>query len=560
MTRKAIRRKEGEIVGHPTRIERVMAKTLLGLDGTQSKIIDWALAVKRVLHDVRSDFLYAPHLTFIYANAASELIAAVLSDLNGGTYAPGLPLTIEVPKSSRMRISGSPRQGPAYTRPGSILLPKDRLFYQVLADMAAPLVDAKTDHSRSFSHKLSGAKSEVMFQPNRHCWNELQKTLNDHAAAKEHKYVLKTDISNCFGALNQHTLIHILEDAGFPAALSAPLEKLLVKFTGERSSRGILQGIYPSDLFGNFYLSPVDRFLQDRALQSARYVDDIYVFLDSVEAADNLLREFIPFLRSYDLTLNETKSLLLTKYSLMAEEPDLEALFQEAFEEISSQVDEDDIDEDYGFQSNWDNDDNEGQNDDLELQATISLFDSIDKYPGQEEKIERFCLPLFGKAASDYAVVHVIDAFKKRPSMAQIYASYLARFLDKPSVSTFLIARLMDTFLLDWQRLWVLAALLGSPSASDNTVKAAWDVFKDGHRHEGLRAVAAIFVGRYGDLARRKALVSAYASAGSTYIQLAIYFSSRWFPGAERANAESSWGGETPLHLLMSAAMKNKKA
>ena len=540
-----------------------MAKAQLGLDGIQIKAIDWPLAVKRIVHDVRSDFIYAPHLAFLYTHAGAELIAALKVELTNGTYAPTLPLTIEVPKGSRMRISGSARQGPAYSRPGSILLPKDRLFYQALADAAAPLIDGKTDHKRSFSHKLAGKQSEAMFQPTRFCWNELQKALAENAKIPAHKYVLKTDISNCFGALNQHTLLHILEDIGLPSALSGPLEKLLIKFTGERSSRGIVQGVYPSDLLGNFYLSPLDRFLKDQGVKSARYVDDIYIFIGSVEAADILLREMIPFLRSYDLSLNESKSLLLTKSSLMAEEPDLEVLFQGAIEEISVQINEDDIDEDYGFQTNWDEDDeNETPDDggDLELAATIKLFDSIDKYPGQEEKIERFCLPLFGKAYSAHAVGHVVDSFKRRPSMAQIYASYLAKFLGDEDVGNFLVERLSDAFLVDWQKMWVLAALLGSSAASDDTVKAAWDLFKDANRHEALRAVAAIFVGRYGDLARRKGLVSAYGSVGSSYIQLAIYFASRWFPGAERSNAETTWGGESALHLLMSLAMKKKTA
>src|SRR5262249_20561400 len=56
------------------------------------------------------------------------------------------------------------------------------------------------------------------------------------------------------------------------------------------------------------YLTPIDRFLEDYGVPSARYVDDIYIFVESVEATDHLLREVIPALRSYDLVLNEAKS------------------------------------------------------------------------------------------------------------------------------------------------------------------------------------------------------------------------------------------------------------
>jgi hypothetical protein len=36
-----------------------------GLDTSALAKIDWALALERVIHDLRSDFIYAPHLSFI---------------------------------------------------------------------------------------------------------------------------------------------------------------------------------------------------------------------------------------------------------------------------------------------------------------------------------------------------------------------------------------------------------------------------------------------------------------------------------------------------------------
>src|SRR6185437_16449498 len=93
-----------------------------GLD-IASVAIDWSLARERVIQDTRSDFIYAPHLNFIYARAGDELIGRVKKDLEAGTYNPSLPLTIEVPKSFRIRVAVSPqRLGPSFSRPGSILL------------------------------------------------------------------------------------------------------------------------------------------------------------------------------------------------------------------------------------------------------------------------------------------------------------------------------------------------------------------------------------------------------------------------------------------------------
>jgi hypothetical protein len=456
-----------------------------GIDPAFIGKINWSLALSRVVHDLRSDFIYAPHLAFIFHKAGDELISKLKYELNAGTFNSGVPLTIEVPKSFRLRVAvASKRLGPNCSRPGSILLPHDRLLYQALADQAAPLIDARTDHGRSFSHKLAPKDLPSMFLPTRTCWNALQKTLNKHATDKTVRYIVKIDVANFFGSLNQHTLINVLGDSKYPKSLATRLELMLTSFTGERSSRGILQGIYPSDLLGNFYMAPVDRFLAEYGVASARYVDDIYIFVESVEIAASLLRDLIPFLRSYDLVLNEAKCVIIPKGNLITEEPDLEELFNAAVKEISGQVDDDDFDADYGFQSEWDDED--GTEIDLELKATEILFDSIETYPGQEENIERFCLPLFAKAESDYAVAHVMDAFKKRPAMSQIYASYLSKFMNTVTVKKFLTDLLDDQSLADWQKMWTLAALLQIKPADDMATKAAVKILKDANGHDAL--------------------------------------------------------------------------
>ena len=393
-----------------------------------------------------------------------------------------------------------------------------------------------------------------MFLPTRTCWNRLQKALAVYSSNPSAKYILKVDVANFFGSLNQHTLINVLSDAGYPKPLSTRLEAILTSYTGERSSRGILQGMYPSDLLGNYYLAPVDQFLKDNGVPSARYVDDLYVFVDSVDAADQLMRQLIPLLRSYDLVLNEAKSVIMPVSALMSEEPDLEKLFEAAVEEVSDQIDDDEFDADYGFQAEWD--DEEVTKENLELKATMMLFDSLSDYPGHEENIERFCLPLFSRAGSDYAVTHVLESFKKRPSMSQIYAAYLVSFLEDDGVSEFMINALKDAPLMDWQKMWILAALSQATVSDDSSVKAALDILKDANRHDSLRATAAIYVGRFGDHSRRKALISIY-SAVSANIQAAIYFSSRSWPSVERTNAKASWGAHSPLHALLTVAMKN---
>jgi hypothetical protein len=189
----------------------------------------------------------------------------------------------------------------------------------------------------------------------------------------------------------------------------------------------------------------------------------------------------------------------------------------------------------------------------LEIQATKSLFNSISQYYGQEENIERFCLPLFMKEGSDYAINHVLESIKLRPSMTQIYASYLSKFIGNSEINDKLVEFMSDNALVDWQKIWIIAALLRSKPKTDVPIQNALAILRDAQRHDALRAVAAIFVGTYGNLGRRKALMTIFPAV-SPYIQAAIYFSSRNWPGAERSNARASWGNLGELNSLLSAS------
>lgn len=542
-----------------------------GIDSKALAAMDLELAVGRIVSDIKTDFIYAPHLNLIYRRASGQLIASVTADLKAGNFVPGIPLQIEVPKSFRIPVESAKRLGPAYSRPGSILLPRDRVLYQAISDQAAKVIGKNLDGKRSFSHQLAKEDSTAMFLPTRTCWKSLQDALAIHAKDKAIKYVMKLDISNYFSSINQHTLVNVLHDSGFSASYTTRLEAMMLRYTGDRSSRGILQGIFPSDLLGNFYMAPIDRFLKDYGVRSARYVDDLYIFVGSVSQAEEVLRKLIPELRSYDLSLNESKCRIMPKNLLYSMEPDLEALFEKAAEEISSQIDEDEFEADYGFQSEWDDEDedeedeeeddkNEGDGalEDLELKATKSLFDSMEEYPGQEENVERFCLPLFAKAESDYAIEHVMDAFRKRPAMSQIYSSYLSKFIEDEGVREFMSEEAEDSSLMDWQRMWAVAAMMQADEPTDDEVKIGLEIARDGSRHEALRAVGAYYAAMHGDHGRRTNLRAAYAQMPS-YVQSAVYSASRFWPGAERNNAKAMWAGHSPLHVLMTDAMTKKK-
>jgi hypothetical protein len=127
--------------------------------------------------------------------------------------------------------------------------------------------------------------------------------------------------------------------------------------------------------------------------------------------------------------------------------------------------------------------------------------------------------------------------------------------LHDDDVRAFVGSLVTDPALADWQKMWTVAALMQVPNPTDDEVKIALDIARDGTRHDALRAVAAYFVGRFGDHARRQSLRALYPQV-SNYVQAAIYATSRFWQGVERANAKAMWAGHGPLHSLLTIAMK----
>lgn len=159
--------------------------------------IDWPLAVRRVINDLKTDFIWAPQFRYLLRTCSSELIEELKGDLQSGRFYPGVPLTIEVPKPFRILVGASIRRlGPNFSRPGSILPVKDRLFYQAIADQAAPLVEQSTDRARSFSHQLAAASHDAMFMSNRVCWSRMQQQMRRYTENRELRYVLRLDIAD----------------------------------------------------------------------------------------------------------------------------------------------------------------------------------------------------------------------------------------------------------------------------------------------------------------------------------------------------------------------------
>ena len=111
---------------------------MVGVDDKVTKSSNYDQAVKRILTDINTDFIFAPHFRYIYKNASKFLAHKLNEELGSSKFNFSLPLTMDIPKSSGL------------TRPGAILYPKDRLLYQVLADNMAGEIENNIDRKHVF--------------------------------------------------------------------------------------------------------------------------------------------------------------------------------------------------------------------------------------------------------------------------------------------------------------------------------------------------------------------------------------------------------------------------
>ncbi|TAU80618.1 RNA-directed DNA polymerase (plasmid) [Rhizobium leguminosarum] len=513
-----------------------------GLDRRIIAQFDHESVIAHVKADIRSDFILAPHYNAIFSRAGGELWEQVKQQVRAGTYQPELPITMSVPKER------------FFTRPGSILRPADRFMYQALVDNVMQELEGGQDRSRSFSHVPSEEEGQ-MFVPNHESWERFQERVAEICGDSD--FILKADISNYFERLPQHHLVNLMSAAGCAPEVVSLLEEMMLAFR-ERNSFGIVQGVYPSDALGNFFLSDFDAYCELAEIMSARYVDDIYMGFPSEAEARQGLAELIETLRKDGLHLNEYKSKIMPADEVIQEETAIDRLFDEIREEIE---DDDTYNRasPYGFEVEWEDEDDEaeaGNEDDdeeeLENAAVERLMDNIGDYPNQEDQIEKFCLPILRSAQSESAVEHVLGKLKDKPHQTRLYFSYISTFVrTSQDVVGALEELVADDTVSDYQRMFLLAALVRARTVSRPTVNTALQWLQNRRVAKETRAMAAIFAAKHGVAQQKRTVRTSYEDEPSGYVRSAILFSAKYLTAVERKTCKRAWGGHNPINTLI---------
>lgn len=514
-----------------------------GIDPEVLELINPELTLGRICRDLRSDFILSPHYASIFVHVGDVLWDEIKSTLQSGSFEPELPISIEVPKFTGL------------TRLGSILKPANRFIYQALVDIIAPMAESNIDRSRVFSNVLLQPDPEhSMFAEHRECWDQLQESIKEYAEDEKYSYAIRADVANFFERLYQHVLINLLHQSDCHKGSVNLLEKLLLAWM-EKDSHGILQGMFPSDFLGNFYLVGLDSNLDVQDVPSARYIDNLYIFYKSKQMAQKGMTELCRTLRREGLHLNDRKSQLMESRDLIYEETQIDRMFEEARDELEAREPYEDW---YGFQSIWLEEEEELSEDEIDLHAVESLYERVDDPEVNSDRIELFCLPNLAEAGSSIAVDRSLEGLLQRPHLAKVYCIYLKRLaLYDPSIGSRLESILRDgDFSYDWQMMWPIAALLNLDNVNRSTVTKVIRILCDHSYSIALRALCAIFVGKHGTPGQRRSLIQQYSNEPSDYVHTAILFSVRYFPPAERRSCLRAWSGHSKPNILVGEAVK----
>jgi len=526
---------------------------MFGLDKNIIKKINYKLTLDRIINNVQRDFVYAPHINAIYALAREELWSRLSTQLKNGTFNSSLPITIEVPKPS------------GFTRPGSILKPYDRMSYQLAVDNIGLVAEKQLNRSRVFSNVLLKKDPKgLMFKSSGECYSRFQNKLVEYAKKKNFSSVLKADIASYFQNINQHTLINLLSSAGCDNLIVSFLKKLLLFFT-EKSSRGIIQGVFPSDFLGNFYLCYLDGEYSLKKIPFFRYVDDIYSFFSSRKKAYLHQLQLINWLRKEELYLNEYKTKILPTKVLLTEETKIKKMFERAKDEIILKLEEvkEEIEAFYLSTIQWDflpSGVMEPEIDygEVDIDATKKLFDLKDVDPFTRDKIDKRCIPVFTKFKDDYGIEYFLKEYTKRAHMAQIFASYIGKIIRlKPDYIRKAEKLLLDKdIFFEYQYMWLYAALMGAKKIKKTTVDFSIKQLRNANLSEALRAICAIFIGKFGNTVQKRLFKNHYSQEQSGYVRSAILHAARHFPSSEKNACYRAWGGHNELNSLVLCAAR----
>jgi len=113
------------------------------------------------------------------------------------------------------------------------------------------------------------------------------------------KPILKIDIENYYASINCEKLIIMLHEIGIDKSIVLKIQASI-----SHCENGLPPGNCLSPLLANFYLTPIDKVLNDNYV---RFGDDIYIFLDAIIEAGSIMNKMEVLLHEMGMKINQSK-------------------------------------------------------------------------------------------------------------------------------------------------------------------------------------------------------------------------------------------------------------
>jgi len=228
-------------------------------------------------------------------------LATLREELLSGTYKPGGYRFFLVHEPKRREIAAAPF--------------RDRVLHHALCRRLAPVLE-RSFIARSFSCQKGKGTTAA-----RECCRQL---------TNRHRYVLKCDVRKFFPSIDHEILLARLDEKVRCPGVRELLRKIVGShrtgpelppaffpgddlLTATERPRGLPIGNLTSQLWGNFFLDPLDHWITEEERHGAflRYTDDFLLFGDDKSRLWELRDGIVERLASLRLTLAEPKSRLL---------------------------------------------------------------------------------------------------------------------------------------------------------------------------------------------------------------------------------------------------------
>lgn len=141
-----------------------------------------------------------------------------------------------------------------------------------------------------------------------HSYNEFCETVNE--GKRMYSHFLRVDIKSCFDSIDLNDFNRWIEGVGFSVSDIELLNRCFLSINPDGEGPFLPQGIYPAKLLGSHYLSFIEGSRCIASEFSVRFLDDVYVFSNSLASLEYDYSSLKNELALRGLRFNEEKTYL----------------------------------------------------------------------------------------------------------------------------------------------------------------------------------------------------------------------------------------------------------